>query len=452
MDFLRFEKYYRYLIAVPLLIALLTYWRFRDINVSEVYTYVAQQDVIHPMLQQGFLRARSIVWDFFGLLNKIFIPRSIILLRITGLLLTVLNYFLLSKLLNDILGQRFWGFLCAFLVSLSPFVVVAAVTGLPAASAATIIILFLIALYRNEYVFGGILAGIAVAANLPGLILFLIMILDLLQNSADKKKIIKRMLNSAAGFCGMVLLVFIYSMASGHMRPPLIPLQEPDVPWSLITMTPIVLVSIMNMVGIAYLIATRRYDIYQTHFHVFMVWITFDALCVVQPTTSNLLIALIVSSLLCIFFVQGFVSVWKVKFLSVETFVFLFVVAVLFSDIYANNNCLQGEILKNSREKSDAMEEVISSVIPNQGNSQIASNFAPSELSVKLNRPIVEIEGEPSPFDEMNILGERTIYVVDKIAKEDSLYHGCKMLMSSSYEVSGVIHFVKVIEYEGNGK
>lgn len=452
MDFSRFEKYYRYLFVVPLLIILLTYWRFRDINLTEVYAYVAQQSVIHPMLQQSVIEARSLVWNFFGLLNKMLFPDSIVLLRFVGLTLTILNYFLLSKLLNDILGHRFWGLIGAFLVSLSPFMTVAAVAGIPAASSTTIIILFLTALYKNQYIFGGILAGVAVAANLPGLILFLIMVLDLLQNSADKKKIIQRMLTSAAGFCGVVLLVFIYSMTSGLVRLPSIPLQEPDVPWSLMAMTPIVLVNIMNMVGVGYLIATKRYDIYRTHFHVFMVWITFGALCVIQPTTSNLLIALVVSSLLCIFFVQGFASVWKIKFLSVETFVFLFIVAFLFSDIYANNKSLQDEILKNSREKSDVMAEVISSIIPVEGNSQIVSNFAPSELSIELMKPVVEIKGEPFPFDEMNILSGRKIYVVDRTAKGDSLYHGCKLLLSSSYEVSGVIHFVKVVQFEGGDK
>jgi hypothetical protein len=452
MDFSRFDKYYRYLFVIPLLIALLTYWRFREINLSEVYAYVAQQDVIHPTLQQGLGGVRSIVWDFFGLLNKILIPGSVIILRLVGLLLTVLNYFLLSKLLNDVLGHRFWGFLGAFLVSLSPFVIVAAVTGMPAASDVTITILFLMALYKNQYVFGGILAGVAVAANLPGFIMLLITVLDLLQNSTDKKKIVQRVLVSTAGFLGVAVLVFIYSMFSGAARFPSIPFQEPDIPWPPIVAAPIVFVNVVNIIGVGYLLATKRYDIYRTHFHAFMLWITFDSLCIIQPTTSNFLVALVVSSLLCIFFVQGFTSVWKIKFLSVETFVFLFIVSFLFADIYANNKFLQGELLNSCREKSEEIEQVLSSINPVGENSQIVSNFASSELAAKLLKPVVEIKGEPFPLEGLDVSGGKSIFVVDKTAKGDSLYHGCKLLMSSSYEVGGVNHFVEVIQCERGGK
>jgi hypothetical protein len=462
MDFSRFDKYYRYLIAVPLLIALLTYWRFREINFAEVYAYVARQDVIHPMLQQSFTGPRSIVWDFFGLLNRILIPGSIIVLRLVGFLLTVLNYFLLSKLLNDILGQRFWGFLGAFLVSLSPFMVVAAVAGVPSASSATVVILFLMAIYKNEYVFGGILSGVAVAANLPGLIMFLIMVLDLLQNSTDSRpkgdepreqeKIVQRVLYSAAGFFGVVLVVFIYSFFSGAVRFSPIPLQEQDVPWSLLGIAPIFVVNIVDVAGVVYLLVARRYDVYRTHFHSLMLWIASGALCVVQPTATNFLVDLVVSSLLAVCFIQGFASTWGIKFLSADTFVFLFVVLFLFADIYANNKYLQDRVLKECQQTSQELDEVVASIIPVEGNSQIVSNFVPSELSVKLKKPVVEIEGQPFPIGNMNVRGARTIFVVDKISRTDSLYVGCKLLLNSACEINGADHYIEVIQCEENSR
>jgi hypothetical protein len=452
MDFSRFDRYYRYLIAIPLLIALLTYWRFREINLSEVYSYVAQQNVIHPMLQQSYIGARSIVWDFFGLLNKIVSPGSIVVLRIAGLAITILNYFLLSKLLNDILVQRFWGFLGAFLVSLSPFMIVAAVAGVPAASEATIVILFLVALYKNEYVFGGILSGIAVAANLPGLIMLLILILDLLQNATDKKKVIRGLLSSAAGFFGVVSLVFAYSIFSGGSGLAPVPFQGMDVSWPLIAIMPIVVANIVVIAGIIYLVTMKRYDIYRMHFHTFMLWITFAALSIVQPTTSNLLVELVISAFLAIYFIQGFASVWNLKFLSVETFIFIFTVSFLFADIYANNRYLQDKVLLDSQIRTEELDEVVASIMPARENSQIVSNFCPAELAVKLLKPVVEIEGEPFPVESLNTSDQRTIYVVDKTSVVDSSNHGCKLLLRNNYEIGGVDHFVKVIQCEVNSK
>ncbi|HUI30060.1 MAG TPA: hypothetical protein VLX91_07575 [Candidatus Acidoferrales bacterium] len=461
MDFSRFDKYHKVLLAAALLIALLTYWRFREIDVSEAYSYVAQQNVIHPILQQSFARiasfeTRSMVWDFFGLLGRTFVPDSIIVVRLAGLLLTVLNYFLLTRLLNQILDQRFWGFLGVFLVSLSPFMTVAAVSGLPAASAVTITLLYLIALYKNQYVFAGMLSGIGVAANLPGLIMFLILVLDLLQNSltgdlraAGKKKIIREILSSAAGFLGVILVVFLYSAYAGTARLSSVPLQERDVPWSLLGAVPLVVVGIVDIAGIIYLIAARRFDICRIHFHTLMLWISFGALCVVQPTVLNLSTAFIVSSLLAVYFVRGFASIWNLKFLSVETFVFLFVVSFLFSDIYANNRFLGEKVLADCREKTQAVNELIDSLKTVDDDSQIVSNFAPSELSVRLVKPVLEINGEPFPLENVNIPGRKTIYIVDKISKVDSSYRGCKLLVRTNYEFEGHEHFVEVIQCEG---
>jgi len=449
MDFSRFDKYYRYLILIPLLIALLTYWKFREINLSEAYSYVAQQNVIRPMFLQAFSESRSIVWNFFGLWNKILIPDSIILLRLIGLCLTVLNYFLFSKLVNAVLGQRFWGFISAFLVALSPLMVVAAVSGISAAGSLTISILFLTALYRNEYVFGGILSGVAVAANLPGFIMLLITILDLLQNSADKKIIVRKMFSSAAGFFGMVLVILVYSKFQGAVRLSSFPLPERDMPWSLAGVAPLFVVNIVNVAGAIYLIVAKRYEIYRIHFHSFMLWIAFAAFSFAQPTTTNLISLLLISTFLATLFVQSFASIWELKFLSAETFVFIFVVIFLFADVFANGKYLQDNILLDCREKARAVDEVVDSIKPNDDDTRIISNFAPSELAVKLMRPVVAIQGEPFPSENINFSGKKTIYVVDKTSKINVLTEGCKALMKTSYGIGRQYHYVEVIQTEG---
>ncbi len=212
MNFSQFDRYSRYFAGAALLIALLTYWRFREIELSAVFAYVAQQDVVRSALFQSVGSSRSIFWDFFGLINRMIMPHSIEFLRLVGVIIIVINFVLLYRLINYVLGQKFWGFLSVFLAALSPFAVVAAVSGGPAAIGATIATLFLMALYRNEYIFGGILAGAAFAANLPGLIMFLIVILDLLQNLEDRSKLVQRLLSAAAGFLAVALLVLFYSV------------------------------------------------------------------------------------------------------------------------------------------------------------------------------------------------------------------------------------------------
>ncbi|MCL5266543.1 MAG: hypothetical protein M1469_00370 [Bacteroidetes bacterium] len=427
-------------------IALLTYWRFRGIELSAVFAYVAQQDVIRSAMFQSLASSRSIFWDFFGLINKIVMPHSIAFLRIVGAIVMVINFVLLYKLINYMLGQKFWGFLGVFLAALSPFAVVAAVSGGSAAVAAAIATLFLMALYRNEYIFGGILAGAAFAANLPGLIMFLIVILDLLQNLEDRSKLIQRLLSAAAGFFAVGLLVFLYSVYSGNSGIFSIPLGENDLKWTFVGVVPMIVVNILNFAGILYLIVKKRYDVYKTHFHTLMMWITSCALCIVQPSTLNLLFALTVSSVLGMFFLQGFASLWKVKLVSQETFVFLFVVLFLFSDVYANNTFLKDVVLADSLQKNEAIEEVVASILPVKGNSLLVSNFAPAELSVKLGRAVYAVEGEPLPVGNPLGAGYSTIFVTRRKSKVDSLSGNCRNLFSTSYMENKQDYFVQVIE------
>lgn len=446
MNFIRFDKYARYMAGVALVIALLTYWRFRGIELSAVFAYVAQQNVVRSALLHNLVSNRSMAWDFFGLINHFAMPHSIAFLRTASLVIMMLNFILLYRLVNYMLGQKFWGFLFLFLVALSPFSVVAAVSGGSAAIAVTIVTLFLMALYRNEYIYGGILAGVAFAANLPGLIMFLIVILDLLQNLQDRSKIIQRLLSAAGGFFAVALLVFFYSVYSGNPGFFSIPLGDHDLTWSLVGIIPLVVVNALNVTGIVYLIIRKRYDVYRTHFHTLMLWITSCALCLVQPTTLNLLFALTVSSVLGMFFLQGFSSLWHVKLVSADTFVFVFVGLFLFGDLYANDSYLKNVVLNDCFQKNEAVEEVVGTVLPVQGSSMLVSNFAPAELSVKLGRIVYAVQGEVLPVGSPIGTDSSTVYVAKRTSRVDTLSDNCRTLFSTNYMENRREYFVQVIE------
>ncbi len=313
MDFSNFDKYYRYLLAASFAIVLITYWKYRDINVSAVYAYVAQENLILPIFQQRLSTVRSLVWDFFGVLNRVFSPNSIDLLRLVGLLLAALNFFLISRLLNSLLGEKIWGFFGAFLISMSSFMVIGAVTGSPAESAAAIMILYLTALYKNQYMIAGLLSGIAVAAHMPGFIMFLITILDLVQNSRDKRRVLQTILFASGAFFFILILVLVYAWYSGNAPLVTFPLSEPELPWSLIGAAPLLFVNFIDLAGITYLLVARKFDVYRNHFHTVMLWLTSVTLSIVQPTTANLLAAFIVSSILAIGFVQSLASTWNLR-------------------------------------------------------------------------------------------------------------------------------------------
>ncbi len=429
-----------------MVIALLTYWRFRGVELSAVFAYVAQQNVVHSALLHNLVSNRSMAWDFFGLINRLAMPHSITFLRTASVVLMILNFILLYRLVNYMLGQKFWGFLFLFLVALSPFSVVAAVSGGSAAIAATIVALFLMALYRNEYIYAGILSGVAFAANLPGLIMFLIVVLDLLQNLQDRSKVIRRLLSAAGGFFVVAFLVFLYSFYSGSPGFFSIPLADHDLTWSLLGIVPLLVVNILDVAGIVYLIKGKRYDVYKTHFHTLMLWITSCALCIVQPTTLNLLFALIVSSVLGMFFLQGFSSIWNVKLVSADTFVFVFVGLFLFGDLYANDSYLKNVVLGDCFEKNEAVEQVVAAILPVKGSSMLVSNFAPAELSVKLGRIVYAVQGEPPPVGSPIGTASSTIYVAKRTSQVDTLSGNCRTLLTARYTENKREYFVQVLE------
>ncbi len=446
MKYSLFDRYAWYLKGAALLIALLTYWRFRELDLSAVYAYVAQGDVIQSVLLQSVAVSRSIVWDFFGLIDRLVTPHSIKFLRYTGLVILVLDLYLLSSVVEYILGQKFWGFLGVFLGALSPFAVVAAVSGGSAATGVALMLLFIMALYRNQYVYAGILSGICFAANLPGLIMFLVTVLDLLQNLQDRKQLMTKLLTSAAGFVVVMALAFFYSVYSGNAKVFSVPVREHDLTWLVSGAVPLLVANLLNVAGMVYIIVRKRYDVYRTHFHTLMMWIASLALCIAQPTTGNLLLALTVSIILAMFFLQGFNSLWKIKLISPDTFVFLFVVVFLFGDLYSNNMFLKRIVLENTFEKNEAVGDVVNTIARQQGDASIVSNFVPAELSVKLGRKVYEVGDGILPAG--NFVGHegRVIYVARRTTNLDTLTSGCRQLSDTRLIQDDRTYFVQVVE------
>ena len=451
MNITRFDKYYRYFIFVPLLIALLTYWRFRGLEIAGAYSYVAQENVLHPLLQRANQAPASIVWNFFGVVDRMIFPRSIDLLRILGLILVVVNYFLLAKLMNDVLGRRVWGFLCVFVVSLSPFLIISAVAGLPAAAAETVVLLFLIALYNNRYVLAGLLSAVALTANLAGFILFLIAILDLIQNATQKRRMLSSVLYSSTAFFGVAALIFAYSVYTGTMFPA-IPVTHPEFPWPPVAFAGFGIADTLVVGGIIYILSLRRFNIYKSHFHLFMVWLALSASCLVQPSTTNLIVTFVVSSILGTFFLQGFAALWSGRVFPVETTAFLFVLTFLFTDVFANNEFLQNRLLVNCKAEADAVTDVVDALSNLPSNIGIVSNFVPAEISVKLSRQVLGIEGEPIAGEGSVLRQSGTVFIVDSDSKSYIALPGSRLLNQDSYMIDGKVHYVKVIKYDGDAK
>ncbi len=447
MKFSHFDRYAWYLKGAALLIAFLTYWRYRELDLSAVYAYVAQGDVIHSVLLESITASRSIVWDFFGLLDRFITPHSIILLKYAGLILVVLDLYLISVVIELILGGKFWGFLGIFLAALSPFAVVAAVSGGPAASAAALTLLFLIALYRNQYVYAGVIAGVCFAANLPGLIFFLITILDMLQNLEDKKQMTSRLLTSAAAFLAVAALAYLYSIYSGTSRVFSIPISARDLSWTFAGTVPLIVANVLNVAGIVYLVTRKRWDVYRTHFHTLMVWITSAAMCVAQPTTTNLFVGLVVSTILAMFFLQGFNSLWEINLFSADTFVFVFVAMFLLANLYSNNIFLQNVALEDSFQKNETVSDVITAIATKGDGASIVSNFAPAELSVKLGRQVYQVGHGVLPVGSFMQSSSPVVYVARRDSRLDSLMSGCKVLLDTPLDENNKTSYVQVVQY-----
>ncbi len=446
MDFSRLDSYSRYFILAAILIALLTYWRFRGINVSSVYSYVAQQEVIQLTPVPGMLTNRSLVWNFFGLVEQVINPRSILGLKLLSTAIVLIDLIALSILANLVFGQKFWGFILVFLVALSPYAVVAATSGGPAAIAVTFALLFLIALYKREYVVAGMLSALGFAANLPGLIMFLIVVLEILQDHNLRKSMVGTLFSSSAAFFVTGILIYVYSLYEGYPGAFFLPLGETDVSWTLEGIVPLLVVNLINVWGLIYLFIEKSYHLYNRHFHTLMLWIASVAFCIAQPTTLNLFFAISVSTVLSVIFLHEFAARWRIKRLSVDTVLFLFATVFLFTDLLANNYFVRDVVLEESVRAQKVLNEVVETLIPKAHGAQVVSNFAPSELAVKLDNPVVEVGGGLLGISDFRINDSPALYVVERTAPVDSLPRGSKTLLNISYLAGGDRHTVEVIE------
>jgi hypothetical protein len=457
MNLSQFDRYAVFLIVASGLVALLTFSRFWNVDLPLTYGYVAQQDVIRPQFPSSVSEARSILWNFFGLINKMINPQTILPLKVFGLAFTLISFGILVKLLEYIFRQQFWGFLCFLLTALSPFSVVAAVSGGAAGIAAVLVILFVSALYKNEYVFAGLLSGAAVAANMPGVIMFLIAILDLLQNLEDRKKIVSLLLWCAGAFFGVVSLLFVYSKFSNYNLVLYAPISKLDLNWEFSGILPLLVVNILNLFGVVYLIIQRNYNFYRSHFPTLMLWLTLCALCIVQPSTLNLYSAEMISVILSMFFLQGFASSISLKSTLSGTLVFVVTAILLFSDLYVNDKFLKDVVLPESVTKEEVTDMVVESISSCDEGFELVSNFVPAELAVKLGRPIFAVEGNFIPMSgwiptngnlgSVNSI-KGVIYVAERDRKTDILFGKCKILLNTNYTDNSGVHFVQVLQCE----
>ena len=450
MEFSNLDRYSRYLTAVAIAVALLTFWRFRNMEFATVYTYVAHQSVIHSNLFDNLSSERSLVWDFFGLIDRMATPGSIDLLRLAGLVLSVVDFVLVALMLDIVLGQKVWGFLIVFLLSLSPPAVVSAVTGGPAAAAAAIVVLYMVALYRNEYMFAGLLSAVGFASSLPGLVMFLIVVLDLLQNSRDTRNIMRTLVVSAIAFFAVAMAVFAYKLYAGEPGFATVPVGDRDLDWNRIGMIPLYMSVLFNLIGVTYLIVKRRYDVYRSHFHAFMMWITMCAMSMVHPNTLNIFSASAISLAITGFFLQGFASLWKVRFISAGTFVVLIAVLFLSADMLINGKYLSDEVQNDSFQTNLVADQVSVLIQPMDTVSNVMTNFAPAELAFKIGRPVREVESDFLPVEGIPAAVGPSLYVVDSGTRLDTTAVGCRALFTTTFSRNGKNRFVQVIDCGGS--
>ncbi len=447
MDLSRFDKYFRYVISISIVIAVLTYWRFRSIELPIVYSYVAQQSVVQVIPLHELLTNRSLSWNFFGLIDRLISPHSVFLLKVVAGILVVLDLVMLSKLVGHFLGQKFWSFIAVFLVALSPFAVLAATTGGPAAIAVAFGLLFLMALYRQEYIFAGIVSALGFAANLPGLIMFLIVILALLQDQRRKEGLVGHLLLSSAVFILTALIIYLYSLLKGYPGVFFLPLGETDVAWTFVGVLPLIFVNLLNFGGIVYLVVGKRYEVYSSHFHTLMLWIASVAFCIAQRTTLNLFFAITVSSILAMIFLHEFTLKWQLKIVSVDTFLLLFVTIFLFTDLFANNRFVQDRVLADSIQRSETVNEVVDTILSKARGARVVSNFVPAELAVRIGSPVVEAQGNLMAMTDIQDVSSQTVFVTRRKSEVYHLPSRCKLLFSTSYLESQKGYTVQVIEY-----
>ncbi|MGC8652667.1 MAG: hypothetical protein ACP5US_01610 [Candidatus Kryptoniota bacterium] len=452
MNYHNFDRYSLIMVIAALLIAILTYWRYWAIDPVSTFDYAAEGAVVQSLFSPQLAAQRPMVWDFFGVIDKMIDSRSIFLLKASSLIISVINLLMLFKIVSFLLGEKFWGFMGLFLFAISPPGVIAAVSGGPESASLAITLLFLYSLYRNQYLIGGMLSAIAIAINLPGVIYFIVVIFDILQNVQDKKKVLSLLISVPLIFFGFISVVYFYGKMSGTSPLTLIPFRLSDFKWRTTGELPIFLANGINIIGIVYLIIRRRYDVYVKHFHLLMLWLTFQSLAIALPSSINLLNALALSLILFLFFLQGLPVVWHFSSASTELFVIGFVILFLSFDLTGNNYFLQDGVLPEVRSRKEAVREVISSVKSVKGIRRIISNFVPGELAVNLGRTVYAVNGSLIPAGETYQEEGKSVYIVDRPIGSKVGDVPCKNILSTIYFSEGGGHSIKVFVCEGKNE
>lgn len=451
MNYSNFDKYRFIMLTAAILVALLTYWRYWSIDPASTFDYVAQGSVVKSIFSMQSIDHRPLLWDFFGVVERMIDDGSIYLLKTFSIILVVINLLVIFKLVSFLLDQRFWGFIALFLFGLTPPCVAAAVSGGPEAASLTIMLLFLYSLYRNQYLIAAMLSGIALTINLPGVIFFIVVIFDILQNVKDQKKIFSFLIWVPLIFFGFLGIVYFYESMIGTFNLAVIPFRLSDFKWNLLGTLPLFLTNALNIVGIAYLIRHRRYDVYIKHFHLLMLWLAFGSFAIASPTTVNVLNSLAVSLILFLFFLQGLPLVWQLQSASTELFVVGFVILFLSFNLLGNNYFLHDQVLPEAMSRKEAVREVVSSVKSVRGVTRILSNFVPGEIAVKLGENVYAVGGSVIPA-RVALQGEgKIIYIVEKPIGSEVRDVPCKSILSTMYFSESGDRTIKVfVCEEGN--
>lgn len=452
MNYHNFDRYKYIMISAALAVALLTYWRYRAIDPASTFDYVAQESVVWNSFSLQSSAHNPVLWNFFGIVNKIIDSKSIVVLKVFSLFISVINLLMLFKLVSFLLIERFWGFIGLFLFSLSPPAVVSAVSGGPEAAALSVTLLFLYSLYQNNYLIAALLSVTALTINLPGIIYFLIVIFDILQNVQDKKKVISLLSWTALIFFGFTAILFWYGNISSSFVLAMVPFSLTDFKWNLIGLMPVILTNVLNVAGIIYLIKQQRQDVYIKHFPLLMLWLNFCAFAVAFPSSINMLNALAVSLILFLFFLQGFPLVLRFTNAMTELFVIGFVILFLSFDLMGNNHFLHDQVLSDIESREEAVKEVVSSVNSATNVGIVMSNFVPSELSVRLGRTIYAAGASVIPTGITVQNGKKIIYIVNRKFGSGTEEIPCRCILSTMYFSENSNHKIEVFVCEGRNE
>jgi hypothetical protein len=79
------------MVTAAILVALLTYWRYWSIDPASTFDYVAQGSVVKSIFSMQSIDHRPLLWDFFGVVERMIDDGSIYLLKTFSIILVVIN-------------------------------------------------------------------------------------------------------------------------------------------------------------------------------------------------------------------------------------------------------------------------------------------------------------------------------------------------------------------------